>query len=278
MFVKIPHIFKQIDSHKSMLYAWFSGMHTRLDIVLCNQPEKELLDVISLIHAEIVRLERMGSFFDPEAELFNLNRSAVGNRMKISRELFEIIACCIEYNQKTKGYFDVTIHSENFNKDTIASVDLFPDESAVVFRKKGVKINLSGYLKGYALDKISRLLIENEISDALINLGNSSVMGLGNHPSGEGWKVGIDFPVVEKNKMITLHNECLTISGNNKPERKHIMDPFTGKHIEGIKGQMVVTTGGAEGEVLSTALVAAPEQYREEISKQFKINYREELK
>ncbi len=53
----------------------------------------------------------------------------------------------------------------------------------------GVTINLSGFLKGYALEKTRKLLQHYEVKDALINMGNSSVLLFGHHPLA-GWMEG----------------------------------------------------------------------------------------
>ena len=81
-------------------------------------------------------------------------------------------------------------------------------------------------------------------------MGNSSVLALGNHPVGSGWKVN----------NILLHDECLTTSGNDSPERRHIVSPRNGKLVEGVQQIAVVTSNGAIGEILSTALSADGEQ------------------
>ena len=94
--------------------------------------------------------------------------------------------------------------------------------------------------------------LECVIENALINMGNSSVLALGNHPVGTGWKVN----------NILLHNECLTTSGNDSPERRHIVSPRDGKLVEGARQISVVTTNGAIGEILSTALFAADGEQR----------------
>ena len=90
---------------------------------------------------------------------------------------------------------------------------------------------------------MNEALIEN----ALINMGNSSILALGNHPVGSGWKIN----------DILLHNECLTTSGNDSPNRRHIVSPQNGKLVEGVKQIAVVTANGSIGEILSTALFAA---------------------
>lgn len=107
----------------------------------------------------------------------------------ISQSLYRMISLCTEYHKKTLGCFDVTIHSDNYNQDTIHSIHLYPEAQSVFFQQAGTTINLSGFLKGYALDKIREILKVHIIANALINMGNSSVLALGNHPVGTGWKV-----------------------------------------------------------------------------------------
>ena len=102
------------------------------------------------------------------------------------------------------------------------------------------------------MDTIKSILNEFLIENALINIGNSSVLALGNHPVGSGWKVN----------NILLHNECLTTSGNDSPERRHIVSPRNGKLVEGVQQIAVVTPDGAIGEILSTALFAADGEQR----------------
>ena len=102
---------------------------------------------------------------------------------------------------------------------------------------------MSGFLKGYALETIRGILNEALIENALINMGNSSILALGNHD-------------------ILLHNECLTTSGNDSPSRRHIVSPQNGKLVEGVKQIAVVTTNGSIGEILSTSLFAADSEQR----------------
>lgn len=83
-------------------------------------------------------------------------------------------------------------------------------------------------------------------------MGNSSILALGNHPVGSGWKIN----------DILLHNECLTTSGNDSPSRRHIVSPQNGKLVEGVKQIAVVTTNGSIGEILSTSLFAADSEQR----------------
>ena len=107
--------------------------------------------------------------------------------------------------------------------------------------------------KGYALDSLRPLLHEAGIRHALVNLGNSSILALGNHPSGEGWKLGHD---------LVLSDQCLTTSGNEHEGHTHIINPQTGQPVTGKRQIRVITPQGVWGEVCSTALFACPDEHR----------------
>ena len=98
-------------------------------------------------------------------------------------------------------------------------------------------------------------------------MGNSSVLALGNHPAGAGWKVNFGNQSETKKtgepQSILLYNECLTTSGNELDGRRHIISPQNGNFVEGIRQIAVVTKNGAVGEILSTALFAADPEQRE---------------
>lgn len=265
----IQHIY-QIHNDEGLLYAWFSSMHTRVDIILsCRKQEEELMAVVNQIYDILQQLEHTANYYHPTSELAHVNRTAATTPVVISRSLYHMIACCLEYNIKTQGCFDITVHSDNYNRDTIHSVCLFPDTSSIFFSQKGTTINLSGFLKGYALDKIRELLTNYTIENALINMGNSSVLALGNHPVGKGWKISFDNKANASNSTgqqeILLQDECLTTSGNDSSQRKHIVSPQSGTLMEGLRQVAVVTTYGSIGEILSTALFVADREQREKI-------------
>lgn len=256
----VQHLYKRSYNDQGLLYAWFLSMHTRVDIVLCSwKSEEELLLVVNRIFKELCRLEKVANFYDPISELSFVNRTASISPVVLSEELYAMIDLCLEYNDKTLSCFDITVYSENYNQDTIHSVHLSTEERSICFRRPGIAINLSGFLKGYALESIKGILKEFMIEDALVNIGNSSILALGNHPVGSGWKIN----------NILLQNECLTTSGNDSPERRHIVSPRSGSLVEGAKQIAVVTTDGAIGEIVSTSLFAADKEQREVLLARF---------
>lgn len=268
MKIAIQHLYRPSHEGDGLLYAWFSSMHTRVDILLYSQkPEEELMSVVERIHAALSYLEKIANYYDPASELAVINQTASICPVILSRQLYTMIDLCMEYHGKTSGCFDVTVHSENYNPDTIHSVYLSAEERSIFFQQPGITINLSGFLKGYALETVRAILNTCCIENALINMGNSSVLALGDHPAGTGWKVNfgnrLETDKIGMKQSVLLCNECLTTSGNESDGRKHIISPHDASFVEGIKQIAVVTKNGAVGEILSTALFAASPEQRE---------------
>ncbi len=269
----IQSYYKYSSTHGGVLYAWFSSMHTRTDIVLCgHQSKKEYSVVVNAIYERLCHIEKLGNCYDTGSELAQLNRTAAICPQPVSDELYNILAFCMDCNARTNGLFDITVHSAEYTPDTISGIQLSSKKRTLFFQYPGIKINLSGFLKGYALENIRELLQLYGVKDALVNMGNSSVLALGKHPLADGWKVGFGQDVVpQKEKQeILLKDECLTVSGNSSLERKHIIIPHSGKLVEGKWAVAVVTKSGTIGEVLSTALFAADASQWKSLEKEFR--------
>lgn len=264
----IQHLYRPSHEGDGLLYVWFPSMHTRVDILLCSQKsEEELLSVAERIHEALSCLEKTANYYDPASELSVVNRTASVSPVVLSSQLYAMVDLCMKYHGKTSGCFDVTVHSENYNPDTIHSVYLSAEERSIFFLQPGITINLSGFLKGYALETVRAILNTCCIENALINMGNSSVLALGDHPAGTGWKVNfgnrLETDKIGMKQSVLLCNECLTTSGNESDGRKHIISPHDASFVEGIKQIAVVTKNGTVGEILSTALFAASPEQRE---------------
>ncbi len=252
----IQHLYKQISTENSVFYAWFEAMHTRIDIALCNMDEENATSLTEEIYTEIKRIEQMSDRFNLQSELSQVNRLAALNPYKISDELYSILEKCIDYRELTLGAFDITIQSFNDYRQGINDIILDSETKTVFFNNPNVQLDLNGFVKGYALDEAKSLLKINNCNNALVNFGNSSILALGNHPNGKGWKVNLPESV---NEYINLQDQCLTNSGNSK-KHLHIINPQTGEYGKPTSILSVITDNASNGEVLSTSLcVCEPE-------------------
>lgn len=232
----MPHITRTLPGGHEAAYVWFAAMHTRIDILLKSDVMngEELLGVASEMRELIAEIEAVGNRFDASSELYAFNLAEAGVPVPVSGRLYEMLSLCQEYNILTQGLFDVTVGSVGHNADTPRKLHAAPGRSFVK-EVAGLTVDLSGFLKGYALDALRGLLCDRGVDNALVSMGNSSIMAMGDVPG----------PVTDG---------CLTTSGNDSEQRRHIMNPLTGGYVTGKRRVEVASRGGAEGEVLSTAL------------------------
>ena len=268
----MPHLF-HATPQQNRYYAWFSALHTRIDLLfLGSLSESDFQAGEEAVRAELLAVEKMGNRFDPDSELSravaaaNALSSSLSSApcdaslaknpqpSALSPSLYSLLARCLCANRETDGLFDITVNTPDYHPGLINAVQLspFPDSpggtlsfhhaslpsiTGGVPKGRGgssLILDLSGILKGYALERLRVLLPTLGIKDALINLGNSSILSLGHNPS--------DIP----------SGHCLTTSGNATPDRRHIRNPLTGEFITGQRQVSVTTADAIEGEILAT--------------------------
>ena len=256
--MSVSFINKDLGNNKTIYYAWFESMHTRIDIAICNQSEDLCKNVIDQVCNELQHIEQLANRFDSSSELFLLNQNAAKQPAIASAELYEIIVNCIDFYEKTSGCFDITINSLESYRDGIKGIVCNSQNCSIFYKNPAIKIDLGGFAKGYALDKCINILRNNRVSDALVNFGNSSVFAIGNHPAGTGWKITLPTSDPEHQSSVVLHDECLTTSGNEET-KLHILSPFDGQYVRANKPVSVVTKDATSGEVFSTALFVSRE-------------------
>jgi len=129
-----------------------------------------------------------------------------------------------------------------------------------------MSLDLGGIAKGYAVDRVVSLLKEYQIERALVSAGGSTLFALGTPPREKAWRVKIRDPVSPRdpNKSaltVRLKNQSLSVAGSYEQSftiegvtYSHIMNPRTGRPIDGLLSVAVVTESGLEGDVLDNIL------------------------
>jgi thiamine biosynthesis lipoprotein len=255
------------ESSKLMHGSIMNIMGTRLDALLIGAERAESMLIWSEIEAEVKRLDKMLNKYDKDSEVSNVNKKAEYFPVSVNDELWTILIDCRRYFHLTLGYFDISL------KD-FSSVLLDENNQTVFFNRKSVQLDLGGYAKGYALEKIRNILMTHGIAQAFINFGNSSVLALGSHPHGENWTLGINNPYQPKETVgiIELHNNTISTSGNMPQHTEHIINPFTGVYSKDRRILSIVAKNAIEAEVLSTALMIAEEKVTQAILSHFNID------
>jgi thiamine biosynthesis lipoprotein len=247
------------------LEASQDAMGTTFTVALYGEDRDRLEAAADAAFAEVRRLERMLSNYRPNSELSRVNREAAERPVRVSDELFELLAACLEYSRASEGAFDITVGPLmkvwGFYKGTgrlpapeevkaaLARVGyrhivLDPEQRTVRFTQPGVELDPGGIGKGYAVDRMVAILKEHGIRSALVSASGSSIYGLGAPPSEpEGWEVRIRHPRDETKTVETLRLKDCSLSTSGSYEKffvaggktySHIMDPRTGYPATGM--------------------------------------------
>lgn len=279
--------FHRLEGGRCVFYGKFFAMHTFMDMVICDVDERRGEYLMNEIVECVDAWEDVANRFDHESDLSCLNAwltacggidddseplddlpSADTLSRDISPELAWILKEALGYYDSTEGWFDIAVMTPHYNTGSIRNLSLLqgsPEEQAldmIRLSRGGIPLmlDLGGFAKGFALDRCVDLLRREGAHNALLNFGNSSVFAMGNHPFGEGWKVGR--LAIPGEQEVCLHNEALTTSGNKPGFVAHILNPNTRERVTGRGLLSVVTKSAAEGEALSTAAFAADNDAR----------------
>lgn len=174
---------------------------------------KTAVEAINTAFTEIERIQSLFSPYDNKTDLAMLNREGGQSMVKLVPEVFDLIKQSVEISNATEGAFDITFASlsklwdfrlENFVppssheiKEKLKYVGykniLFHDATSEVgFRGKGVRADLGGIAKGYAILKAVEALQKHGISSGFVNAGGD-IQVLGKN-AGKSWVVGIKNP------------------------------------------------------------------------------------
>ncbi len=246
-------------------------MGTRLDILLPGTDEETGDLAVRNIRDEVERIENMLSIYREDSLFSRMNEQAAREPYRVDQEVFSIFSRMMDFNNRTLGYFDITLGSGRENDSgtptgSVVNKGIFLDREnmAIGFTSPRVKIDSGAFGKGLALNSIKKILLQAKIYNAFISFGESSVLTMGHHPHGDHWKVGIrDLFREEKNIFIfDLNDGSVSTSGNTpnnegKYPQGHIVHPGKGMRIGGYALVAVAGPDPLEAEVLSTALFPA---------------------
>jgi len=246
---------------------------------------------IAAAFARVEEIEAATSHYRETSDISKLIAAAGGPPMPVSRDLWAVLRRSAEVSAETDGAFDPTIGplmalwkktwrkgkapSEAETAAAKALVDwravrLAPDAPQAQLLKKGMSLDLGGIGKGYAVDQALAVLRERRIPAALVDMGGN-VAAYGAPPERPAWLVGIRDPSRPGKilpKPLKLLNQGVATSGDYEQfgtvagrRYSHILDPRTGKPLEGMTSVTVVAKDGTTADGYSTALsVLGPEK------------------
>ena len=262
-------------------------MGTRIVVELWADDATQANAAIDAVMAEMVNIDNNMSTYKPDSEVSRVNGNAAKAPMVISPELFDLLTTALEFSRITEGAFDITYASVGFmydfrahKKPTEAEIEsalpavnyhhvvLDQKTRTVFFTQPGVRIDLGGIGKGYAVDRGIAILQAKGVSHALVTAGGDSRI-IGDR-FGKPWIVGIRHPddkahVIAK---IPLVDTAMSTSGDYERyfdedgvRYHHIIDPRTGKSASKVRSATILASTATRTDGLSkTAFVLGAEE------------------
>ena len=171
------------------------------------------------------RLERELSRFLPNSDVTRINHLAAGEGTRVSPSTLECLVIARHMFDLTGGAFDVSIGTG------LPSLEFDTHECTVRTTTRGVRLDLGGIGKGYAVDLMAEMLEEWGLTAALVHGGFSSVLALEPPAHREGWPLTLSDPGEPARVLERLSVRQMALGASGVRKRDHIVDPRTGDPV-----------------------------------------------
>lgn len=275
----------------SPLSAQFLGT-----VCFVNAFEEGNAGLYSKISGRLKEIDFRFNVNNPLSDLSLVNSSAGEKSVPVHDDVAFVLETALSFAKKTEGIFDPSIgplvklwgintdHAKVPSQSEIekalslvdyTKVEITEDgnQKKVFLKEKGMSIDLGGIAKGYAADEVAKILSEEKIDCAIIDLGGN-IYVWGKKKNGALWNVGIKNPFDENGSPALLlscsENQSVVTSGvyerNFIQDGKlyhHILNPKTGfPGNDSYKSVTIISGSSMEADALSTsAFLLGPEKY-----------------
>ena len=190
------------------------AMGSELRLTAQTTDEAAARSVFDAVFAEFERLEALMSTWRPASDVSRINAAAGVQAVPVAGDVRAVLRQARQISEWTGGTFDVTFGALTdiwkFDQDqdnSIPSAEAararlplidyrqieIDDRAGTVFlRRQGMKINLGGIGKGYAIDRSLAIFRQAGLRDFMIQAGGD--LYVGGHKDGRPWRLGINDP------------------------------------------------------------------------------------
>jgi len=263
---------------------WYSReeaiMGTAVRVELWHDDATAARAAMNAVMDEMNRIDRTMSPFKPDSELSRINREAAQIPVPISKEMFDLVTKSIEFSKLSGGAFDITFSSVGYMYDyrehikptdeqiaralpgiNYRHLQLDAKAQTIHYARPGVRIDLGGIAKGYAVDNCIAILKGRGITNAIVTAGGDSRL-LGDR-RGRPWNVGVRDPRRRGEVVALLPLADVAISTSGDYERyfeedgvrhHHIINPRTGKSATGVRSVTIIGPDGITTEGLTKSV------------------------
>lgn len=232
----------------------------------------------------VAALNRVMTDYDPQSELMQLRQHPVGEAVRVSEDLFDVLQRSQRVAIMSDGAFDVTVGpmvqlwrrarrqralpapervAEAAKAVGYQKLKLDAHRRTVALLVPNMRLDLGGIAKGYAADQALAVLRDYGLRRAMV--AASGDIAIGDPPPGQkAWRIGvgsIDAAGKEPTRILLLHNAGVSTSGDteqfveiNGVRYSHVVDPKTGYGLAHRIGVTIVARDATTTDSLGTTV------------------------
>jgi thiamine biosynthesis lipoprotein len=284
-------------AHESLIWQERSlvGFGTTLWIKAAHTDAGRLKQALDASVQAIRSVEKQMSLFDPDSAVSRLNR--LGELRQPDVELVSVLSLAQHVSLRSAGAFDVTMQplwglwSLHSQTQTVPSAKaLLQTRSLVNWRAltvspevvrlnvKGMGVSLNGIAQGYAADKVRAVLQSHGVQHALIDTGETTV--LGQSSKAEDWRFAVEPSAASTvtPPVISPHGWALATSSDSHTVfsadhvHHHILNPLTGDSPSHWASVSVIAPSCALADALTKVFFMCPPQGVERLAKAWGVD------
>jgi thiamine biosynthesis lipoprotein len=249
-----------------------AAMGTEIALTAWISDDSRAESAFAAVFGEFDRLDAMMSVWIDGSDIVRLNAAAGDHPVRVSTETREVLGVARQVSEWTDGRFDITFAALSglWKFDSQDKDDRIPDRAEIdkrlpfinyrdvevddragtaFLKRKGMRVNLGGIGKGYAVDRSVEILRRSGVRDFMIQAGGDMYVGgtRGDRP----WRLGIRDPRGPADRsfaMLDLTDGTFSTSGDYerffmKDGRRyhHILDLSVGEPARGCRSVTLVT-------------------------------------
>ena len=259
------------------------AMGTYVNVTLVTGDSAASAADAAAAHGAIRLVDSLMSNWTSTSEVARINRVADSVTTRVQPMVADVIARSLRVWRGSDHTFDITVEPlvrawgfiggpRRVPTDAearaawalVGAGDVAFDSAAgtIHFARRGMRIDLGGIAKGYAVDQAMRVLRERGVSAALVD-ASGNMMSLGAPPASEHWRIGLRDPRdrVPYFARMWLDGDAISTSANYEQfvardgkRYGHILDPRTGQPASGLLAVTVVAPDATTSDSWDTPL------------------------
>lgn len=239
---------------------------------------------------ELYEVDKLMSDYRTDSEITAVNHSASESPVRVSESTFHVLTTALYFSRLTDGAFDVTVGplvdlwrqaaeansvpsdaelQQARSKVGYDKLMLDANEMTVRFADDGMRLDLGGIAKGYAIDKAIEAMKKSGALGGMVDIGGD-IRCFGTPPEQKtNWLIGLQDPnkphdwlgTTKPALVLRLTDAAIATSGDyrrfvliDSQEYSHILDTKTGRGSRALSSVTIICKKAIDADALATAV------------------------